>query len=525
MNLMSLLGLRSEGPLTAAGPSSAAMGRTGERFQVLLAGALGEAGEPGSLPEGAPAALSLPGEATAGLEGESLPEAAGEDAADELMETTVELETMPDPLAEEQRAPVAWAALAGALVAPAPQPLAVLITAGMPAAPDASALAEAMAPAGLAATESKAPGLSSLSATAPGEALPGTVNPTFAGNHAEVAAAAIAPSISPPLVAGAVQKPTGGQRPALQLAAQTADPAGGTPINAAAAGAAGTALTGAPPAGRWRVAAASEEGGLDTPAVPGPQGERAGGGAAGAARPTASAATPTTSPTLAAASAAAPVPEAAAGGEDSAEAGVPAASTVASEPAGHESWTEAKPTADEPAPSPAPTGMEPPKAAASRPQASSQKGGAPVPAPSLRIDEVPEHALRIMRDLRSDGAQQYRAELRLDPPGLGRVRIDFELSVKGEGDAQHALTRITVETAAAHEQLQAELPRIRALLAEQGLGGAEVELHLRQGHGQDAQEQQAQHSPWQRGETGARELGGRQLEWRSTHDGLIDLRA
>ncbi len=534
MNLMSLLGLGSEGHAAAGEPSKSAMGGTGERFQALLVGALGEAGEP--VGADAPVAAALPGEATGAVEGEPLPETAREDAVDELMTTALELGALPDPPAEEQRPPIAWAALAGTLVAAAPQPASVASALGMPGAPGASALTQAMAPAELALTEREAPGMYSLGASLPGDAAPSAAdlpflgNPTAAENPAAPSVAAMAPSTVPALAAAAAQEPTGGPGPAEQLAAETAAPEAGALAGAAVAGATAAAAQGAPPAGSPRAAAKSEEGGKDMPAAPLPARESAGRGIAQAAgltesaRPVPAAPRPA-SPAPGGAAAAAPVAEPTAGGADSAPASLPAVPVVASAPAGDESWSAAEPTGDEPAQPREAIGMLQPKAAAGRLQAASLEGGAAAPEPSLRSAEVPERALRILRELRADGAQQYRAELRLDPPGLGRVRIDFELIVKGEGDAQHALTRITVETAAAHEQLQAELPRIRALLAEQGLGGAEVELHLRQGQGQGAHEQQAQRSPWQRAEKGEHELGSRQLGWRSTHDGLIDLRA
>jgi flagellar hook-length control protein FliK len=144
---------------------------------------------------------------------------------------------------------------------------------------------------------------------------------------------------------------------------------------------------------------------------------------------------------------------------------------------------------------------------------------------TLRIADLPERALRLAGELRADGSKQYRAELQLDPPGLGRLRIEIEMSVPESGEGERSLTRITVETAAAHEQLQAELPRLRALLGEQGLGEAQVELQWRQERGENASERQHRQSPAAGGERDEREAGSRPFAWQSVHDGLIDLRA
>lgn len=140
---------------------------------------------------------------------------------------------------------------------------------------------------------------------------------------------------------------------------------------------------------------------------------------------------------------------------------------------------------------------------------------------TLPLRELPERTLRVLSELRADGETRYRAELQLDPPALGRVRLEVEL----DGDGRRSLTRFTVETHAAREQLQAELPRLRALLAEQGLGDAQVELQLRQGGHQGQPEGDGQSRSWREGLRAEREAPVVTSTWRSGHDGLIDLRA
>ncbi|MBM4117013.1 hypothetical protein FJ251_04605 [bacterium] len=148
---------------------------------------------------------------------------------------------------------------------------------------------------------------------------------------------------------------------------------------------------------------------------------------------------------------------------------------------------------------------------------------APAPAESapLPVRELPERTLRVLSELRGDGETHYRAELQLDPPALGPLRLEVEL----DGEGRRSLTRFTVETPAAHEQLQAELPRLRALLAEQGLGDARVELQLRQGGHQGQPRGEGQSRSWREGLRAEREASASTSTWRSGHDGLIDLRA
>ncbi|MCP5113654.1 MAG: hypothetical protein GY953_22705, partial [bacterium] len=101
---------------------------------------------------------------------------------------------------------------------------------------------------------------------------------------------------------------------------------------------------------------------------------------------------------------------------------------------------------------------------------------------STQLQELPKQTLRIVQEMKSSGQSSYRAEIRLDPPELGRIRI--ELNVEGE----RAWARLVVESAAAREQIQSELPRIRELLESQGLEEARVEVQLRKA---DAREQEA----------------------------------
>ncbi len=134
--------------------------------------------------------------------------------------------------------------------------------------------------------------------------------------------------------------------------------------------------------------------------------------------------------------------------------------------------------------------------------------------------ELPRQTLRIIQEMKSSGQNSYRAEIRLDPPELGRIRI--ELNMEGE----RTWARLVVENAAAREQVQSELPRIKELLESQGLGEARVEVQLRK---ENASEQQS-------GRDGGREMNENDLTVdddldsagiirRSEHDGLIDLRA
>jgi hypothetical protein len=135
------------------------------------------------------------------------------------------------------------------------------------------------------------------------------------------------------------------------------------------------------------------------------------------------------------------------------------------------------------------------------------------------ITELPRQTLRIIQEMKSNGQNNFRAEIRLDPPELGRIRI--ELNVEGE----RTWARMVVESAAAKEQIQSELPRIKELLETQGLEEARVEVQLRK---EDAREQQAGREGGR--ETGENEMNGEEDQGavrirRSEHDGLIDLRA
>jgi len=161
---------------------------------------------------------------------------------------------------------------------------------------------------------------------------------------------------------------------------------------------------------------------------------------------------------------------------------------------------------------------EPPASAASQELAAAPEMAESTPLP---VRELPERTLRALSELRADGETHYRAEFELDPPALGRVRLEVEL----DGEGRRSLTRFTVESHAAHEQLQAELPRLRALLAEQGLGDAQVELQLKQGGSQGQPQGEGRSRSWREGLRAEREAPAITSTWRSGHDGLIDLRA
>jgi flagellar hook-length control protein FliK len=142
----------------------------------------------------------------------------------------------------------------------------------------------------------------------------------------------------------------------------------------------------------------------------------------------------------------------------------------------------------------------------------------PLPA-SLRPAELPERSVHLLRELRQNGEDSYRATLRLDPPALGKLRIELRV------DGDRSWTRLTVESHAAREHLQGELPRIRALMEQQGLGEARVEVQLRQGDGQHPQSdgQGPRSGGSAQGAEPASEEPGSSAWIR--HDGLIDLRA
>lgn len=143
-----------------------------------------------------------------------------------------------------------------------------------------------------------------------------------------------------------------------------------------------------------------------------------------------------------------------------------------------------------------------------------------IPAKPLSSEMLPERTLKIVQEVRASGQNAYRAEIRLDPPELGR--LDIELNVEGK----RIWARLTVENAAAREQVQTEIPRIRELLESQGLGEAQVEVQLRQGNQQegDGRETGDGHGSSVAKAEDSEHVDSRILS-RSSHDGLIDLRA
>ena len=160
------------------------------------------------------------------------------------------------------------------------------------------------------------------------------------------------------------------------------------------------------------------------------------------------------------------------------------------------------------------------RAAESKAGTSTRPAGPSTPLPaSLRPAELPERSVSLLRELRQNGEDNYRATLRLDPPALGKLRIEVQM------DGDRSWTRLTVESHAAREQLQSELPRIRALMEQQGLGEARVEVQLRQGGGQHAQgDGQGPRYGAPAAETESGLEAARTTVW-AAHDGLIDLRA
>lgn len=140
------------------------------------------------------------------------------------------------------------------------------------------------------------------------------------------------------------------------------------------------------------------------------------------------------------------------------------------------------------------------------------------PARPTPPEALPERTLKIVQEMKATGQTNYRAEIRLDPPELGRVHI--ELNVEGD----RAWARLVVESAAAREQVRGELHQIRELLESQGLEEARVEVQLRQGgdHERGEGNGKGANELSDGDETGA-EGAGRIL--RSAHDGVIDLRA
>ncbi|MBN2169899.1 MAG: flagellar hook-length control protein FliK [Candidatus Krumholzibacteriota bacterium] len=101
---------------------------------------------------------------------------------------------------------------------------------------------------------------------------------------------------------------------------------------------------------------------------------------------------------------------------------------------------------------------------------------------SLAPERLPERALLIARDLREDGETVWRATLDLDPPELGRLRVEMRL------EDGRVWTRFTVENAAAQERIATQADRLRDALASQGLDDGGVEVMLDQSGLGDARE-------------------------------------
>ncbi len=162
------------------------------------------------------------------------------------------------------------------------------------------------------------------------------------------------------------------------------------------------------------------------------------------------------------------------------------------------------------------TGVEESPLAKESAQASATQRVAPArPTPP---EALPERTLRIVQEMKATGQTSYKAEIRLDPPELGRMQI--ELNVEGE----RAWARLVVESAAAREQIRSELPQIRELLESQGLAEARVEVQLRKGGDQEQGEGNGKASDEaSEGDESGADGAGRIL--RSAHDGVIDLRA
>jgi flagellar hook-length control protein FliK len=131
---------------------------------------------------------------------------------------------------------------------------------------------------------------------------------------------------------------------------------------------------------------------------------------------------------------------------------------------------------------------------------------------------LPQHTLRLIEGLRRDGSRFYRASVELNPPELGRVRIELRM------EKAALWARFVVESAGARDQIQAELPRLRAALAAQDLGNARIDVQVGD---------QGRHDPGTRPEA---DLAG--TAWpkaaaapetprfrASLHEGFIDTRA
>lgn len=79
--------------------------------------------------------------------------------------------------------------------------------------------------------------------------------------------------------------------------------------------------------------------------------------------------------------------------------------------------------------------------------------------------------------------QIQQARIRLDPPGLGP--LDIKIAVQDE----RTTIQVTAQQSAAREAVEAELPRLRQVLAEQGQGEVDVDVSERQDQGFWAQRQ------------------------------------
>jgi flagellar hook-length control protein FliK len=513
MNVANLLGLASEALPTPGAPPPAEMAAAARPFPALLADALDEGGEIGTL---AVAGLLAGEPFTAAAAAPLANPAASAPATSSPVAPEKPLVDTADPDADDRQTLSALAALPGPFftLSPLPPPLADapldLPQAGLSAWPVPS-----LGPV--------APGAALAGETLPGGPQPGPANKpaalALASTGAAVAAAEVGLGQEPAEVP-VVLRPLADAPPLLTVPVD----ARAATSAAAASAAVGAAATGLPahalPAGTPMATPTPKR--ADAAAAPTGLAKEPSTATSAQSAPVPAAAVRPAPATAAPAAAAAP----AVGGELPAVAGSAAAAAL-DEPAPEAQRSDPAPLRQAATDARTLSALADARAGASAGLEAAEAMTPAPEAPALPIQDLPERALRIASELRADGAKHYRAELQLDPPGLGRVRIEIEMSVQETGDAERSLTRITVETAAAHEQLQAELPRLRALLADQGLGEAQVELQLRQdqGNGQGTEEQQSQRSLRQAGEADERERSGRRLEWRSTHDGLIDLRA
>jgi flagellar hook-length control protein FliK len=139
------------------------------------------------------------------------------------------------------------------------------------------------------------------------------------------------------------------------------------------------------------------------------------------------------------------------------------------------------------------------------------------------IERLPEQTLRFVEGMRRDGSRFYQAKLRLNPPELGHMKVELRM------ENEQLQARFIVEHQAARDQVQAELPRLRAALFQQDLSDARIDVQIDQG------EAQAGHGKEGAGdEEGARDTleawSEEQAEETITvrtslHEGLIDIRA